>query len=62
MAYEGEDPDFGDLTSEDLLSIVGDAVHIAEEAAQTAENETDTTQDAVQSTKDFTGAEEEPIP
>ena len=57
--YEGEDPDLGDWTSEDLLSTIDDAVHIAEEASQTAENETDTAEDA---THDFTGTEEESIP
>lgn len=29
--YEGEDPDLGDWTSEDLLSTVEDVVHTAEE-------------------------------
>ncbi len=32
-AYEGEDPDLGDWTPEELLSTVEDAVHTAEEAA-----------------------------
>jgi hypothetical protein len=31
--YEGEDPDLGDWTSEELLSTVKDAVHTAEEVA-----------------------------
>ncbi len=33
--YEGEDPDFGDWTSESLLSIVEDAVQTAEQATHT---------------------------
>lgn len=37
--YEGEDPDFGDWTTEDLLSIVEEAVHAAEKALH-AEEET----------------------
>jgi hypothetical protein len=45
---EGEDPDLGDWTPEDLLSAVGDAIHVAEEATQ--------------NTDDFTDADEEPIP
>jgi hypothetical protein len=30
--YEGEDPDFGDWTTEDLLSTVEEAVHTAQDA------------------------------
>ncbi len=37
--YEGEDPDFGDWTSEGLLSTVEDAVQTAEEAAHTVQDE-----------------------
>ncbi len=37
--YEGEDPDFGDWTSEELVSAVEDAVHTAEGAAHTVPNE-----------------------
>jgi hypothetical protein len=59
--YEGEDPDLGDWTSEDLLSTIEDAVHIAEVAAQTAENVTDTAEDATHNTQDSAGTEEEPI-
>jgi hypothetical protein len=32
--YEGEAPDFGDWTSEDLVSAIDDAVCAAEEASQ----------------------------
>jgi hypothetical protein len=60
--YEGEAPDFGDLTSEDLLSTVEDAVHTAEEATQTSENETDTAEDAAQNTQVSADTEEESIP
>lgn len=60
--YEGEDPDFGDWTPEDLLSTIGDAVHIAEEAALTADNETDTAEDATQNTQGSADTEEESIP
>jgi hypothetical protein len=35
--YEGEDPDFGPWTSEGLLNLVEDAVHIAERATDIAE-------------------------
>ena len=59
--YEGEDPDFGDWTSEDLLSAVEDAVRTAE-AAHTAENETDTAEDAAQNTQILADTEEESIP
>jgi hypothetical protein len=37
--YEGEYPDFGDWTSEKLLSAVEDAVHTAEDAAHAAPDE-----------------------
>lgn len=37
--YEGEDPDFGDWTPEELVSTVEDAVHTAEEAAHTIPNQ-----------------------
>jgi hypothetical protein len=37
--YEGEDPDFGDWTSESLLSAVEDVVQTAEEAASAAQDE-----------------------
>jgi hypothetical protein len=37
--YEGEDPEFGDWTSEELVSTVEDAVHTAEEAAHAAPDE-----------------------
>jgi hypothetical protein len=37
--YEGEDPDFGDWTSEELLSAVEDAVHTAEDAACAVAND-----------------------
>ncbi len=33
--YEGEDPDFGEWTSEELVSAVEDAVQVAEGAAHT---------------------------
>ena len=46
--YEGEDPDLGDWTSEDLLSTVEGAVHTAEAATQNAD--------------DFTGTDEESTP
>jgi hypothetical protein len=39
--YEGEDPDFGDWTSETLLSTVEDIVKTAEEAADTIQDEDD---------------------
>jgi hypothetical protein len=35
VAYEGEDPDFGNLSSEDLLSAVESVVFRAEEEART---------------------------
>jgi hypothetical protein len=35
--YEGEDPNFGDWTSEDLLNIVENAVQTAEKAVDTRE-------------------------
>jgi hypothetical protein len=38
--YEGEDPNFGDWTSEDLLSVVEGAVQTAEEAADISEEPT----------------------
>lgn len=39
VAYEGEDPDFGSWSSEDLLSAVGSVVSKAEEEAHTADSE-----------------------
>jgi hypothetical protein len=60
--YEGEAPDFGDLTSEDLLSTVEDAVQTAEKATHTAENETNTAEDAAQNTQVLADTEEESIP
>jgi hypothetical protein len=39
--YEGEDPDFGDCTSESLLSAVEDVVQTAEEATSTAPQDED---------------------
>jgi hypothetical protein len=39
--YEGEDPDFGDWTSEELLSTVEDAVHTAERAAHAVADESE---------------------
>jgi HEPN domain-containing protein len=38
-AYEGEDPDFGDWTSESLLSTVEEVVETAEEAANTVDDQ-----------------------
>jgi predicted nucleotidyltransferase len=43
--YEGEDPDFGEWTSEELVTIVEDAVHTAEAAAHAAVDETGTAQE-----------------
>lgn len=40
--YEGEDPDFGDWTSEELVSAVEDAVHTAEGAAHAVLHEEQT--------------------
>ena len=37
--YEGEDPDLGDWTSEELVRTVEDAVHTAEGAAHAVPNE-----------------------
>jgi hypothetical protein len=37
--YEGEEPDFGDWTTESLLSTVEDAVKIAEETTSTVQDE-----------------------
>jgi hypothetical protein len=37
--YEGEDPDFGDWTSDSLLNAVEDAVQTAEEATSTVQDE-----------------------
>jgi HEPN domain len=37
--YEGEEPDFGDWTTENLLSAVEDAVKIAEETTSTVQDE-----------------------
>lgn len=51
VGYEGEDPDFGDWTSEDLLRTIERAVH-------TAEDETDSVEDAAQNAQ---GAEEQSI-
>jgi hypothetical protein len=63
-AYEGEDPDLGDWTSEDLLNTVEDAVQTAEEAAKTLENDTDAatveaTEDETQTAEDAAGTDEE---
>ncbi len=60
--YEGEDPDFGDWTSEDLLSIVEDAVHTAEEAVHIAETEIDTAEDVTQNIQGSADTEEESTP
>jgi hypothetical protein len=38
-AYEGEDPDFGDWTSESLLSAVEDVVRTAQETSSTVQDE-----------------------
>jgi hypothetical protein len=38
-AYEGEDPDFGDWTSESLLSTVDEVVETSEEAANTIDDQ-----------------------
>lgn len=48
VSYEGDDPDFGDWTSEDLLSTVEAVVSKAEEGAHTAESEAGTTGDGCQ--------------
>lgn len=37
--YEGEDPDFGEWTSKELVSTVEDAVHTAEVAAHAVPHE-----------------------
>ena len=59
--YEGEDPNFGEWTSADLLSIVEDAVHTAEQAADATEDEAGTAEDATPSADDGADAGEEPI-
>ncbi len=45
--YEGEDPDFGDWTSEELVGTVEDAVHAAQGAAHTVPNEDEKREGAV---------------
>jgi len=37
--YEGEDPDFGDWTSETLLNTIEDVVRTAEDTAHSAQGE-----------------------
>lgn len=59
--YEGEDPDFGDWTPEDLLGAVEDAVDTAEEEAHTTEDETDIAGDAAQNIQGSTDTEGESI-
>jgi HEPN domain len=60
VAYEGEDPDFGSWSSEDLLSTVEGVVQAAEEAAYAADSEAGVAGDATQETGDAEGPEEEP--
>jgi hypothetical protein len=52
VAYEGEDPDFGSWSSEDLLSTVDDVVLTAEEAAHATEGEAGTAGDGGQGADD----------
>jgi hypothetical protein len=54
--YEGEDPNFGAWTSEELLSIVEDAVQTAEDAVQAAE---EAVQEAAQTPEDAEDTEGE---
>lgn len=58
--YEGEDPDFGDWTAEDLLSTVEDAVHTAEDAGR--ERETAHPTQAAKTKERATDTEEEASP
>lgn len=60
VAYEGEDPDFGSWSSEDLLSAVEGVVQTAEEAAHAADGEAGVAGDATQETGDAARPEEEP--
>jgi hypothetical protein len=59
--YEGEDPDFGDWTAEDLLSTVEDAVHTAENAGHERET-AHPTQDAAKTKERAADTEEEATP
>jgi hypothetical protein len=52
--YEGEDPDFGDWTSESLLSTVEDVVQTAEEAASTVDDEDEQGATAYDTSEDST--------
>jgi len=54
--YEGEDPNFGAWTSEELLSTVEDAVQTAEDAVQAAE---EAVQEAAQTPEDAEDTEGE---
>jgi hypothetical protein len=58
--YEGEDPDFGDWTSEELLSTVEDTVEIAEQATHSARSEADVRGKALRP-RSATPRTEEPI-
>jgi hypothetical protein len=60
VAYEGEDPDFGSWSSEDLLSAVEGVVQAAEEAVRAADSETGVAGDATQEAGDAAQPEEEP--
>jgi hypothetical protein len=57
--YEGEDPDFGDWTTEDLLSTVEDAVNAAEDAVHAEEETADPTQHAMTTNEGAADTEEE---
>jgi HEPN domain len=56
--YEGEEPDFGDWTSEELLSAVEDAVETAERAAHPAGSEADAAENPTRNAQDATDAEQ----
>jgi hypothetical protein len=62
VAYEGEDPDFGSWSSEDLLSAVEGVVLAAEEAAHAADGEAGAAGDATPETGNAARPEEEPTP
>lgn len=57
--YEGEHPDLGDWSSEDLLNAVEETVHTAENAAHAAQDERDTADHATQNVDDAANADEE---
>lgn len=57
--YEGEDPDFGDWTSEELLSTVENAVETAERAVRSAGSEADAAENAARNAQSTMNTERE---